>query len=398
MVIPGAPIPRALYLHYPFCEHRCHYCDFSVKRTAAPPVEEWIGAIRTELDWWFESAGWSEPIELDTVFVGGGTPSFLGPEGPAAVGELLRQRFLIDPATVEWTVEANPKTFTEEVASAWRAAGANRASLGVQAFDDEVLVWLGRLHDVRRANAAVGVAREAGFESVNIDFMFGLPETVPREIEAEVDRALALGIDHVSAYGLTIEPGTPLARRVESGRVAPARGMAYADEYRRIAGAFRAAGLIHYEVSNFASPGHECRHNWYYWNRSPYLGVGPSAHGFLPPSRVWNVFRWDRYREAVRTDVGPVAGCEVLEPDDVMLERLWLGLRTREGIDANVVEWRDALRERVTAWVEQGWVTREGNRVIATTEGWLRLDELVTEIGRDVGIDGRAPAGGNTVQ
>lgn len=398
MVIAGAPAPRALYLHYPFCEHRCHYCDFSVKRASVPPVEEWIEAIRAELDWWFEACGWSAPLELDTVFVGGGTPSFLGPEGPQRIGELLRERFLIDPETVEWTVEANPKTFTREVAGAWRAAGANRASLGVQAFDDGVLAWLGRLHDARKASAAVGVARETGFESVNIDFMFGLPKEVPREVEAEIDRALALGIDHVSAYGLTIEPRTPLARRVEAGRVRPARGEAYADEYRRIATAFRAAGLLHYEVSNFARPGHECRHNWYYWNRSPYLGVGPSAHGFLPPSRVWNAFRWDRYSEAVRTGVGPVEGREVLEPADVVLERLWLGLRTREGIDVSAEEWRDALGERLNAWVEQAWVTREGNRVTATLEGWLRLDELVADIGRDAGIGGGALAGGNTVQ
>lgn len=397
-MIRGAATPRALYLHYPFCEHRCHYCDFSVKRTTTPPTDRWVEAIGLELDWWFRESGWEAPIGVDTVFVGGGTPSFLGSDAPAMVRDVLEGRFDLDSPDLEWTVEANPKSFTHAIAEAWRRAGANRVSLGVQAFDDSVLNWLGRLHDAELAEAAVSAAKAAGYQSVSVDLMFGLPEAVERDLDAEVERAVGLGVDHVSVYGLTIEPRTPLARRVELGTVEPARGHAYAAEYRAVSRALRRAGLDHYEVSNFALPGHECRHNWYYWNRSPYLGVGPSAHGFLPPTRVWNVFRWDRYIEAVRTEDGPLEGSEELGPDDIVLERLWLGLRTRAGIDVSANEWREALERRLESWIEAGWVAREGERVVATTEGWLRLDELVAEVGRDVGVPADAHARGDTVE
>lgn len=382
-VIGGATPPHALYIHYPFCAHRCHYCDFSVKRAAVPPVDDWLACVAAELAWWFEKARWSRPIELDSVFVGGGTPSLLGAEAPGALAETLRRWFALS-GNVEWTVESNPASLTPEVATAWREAGANRLSIGVQAFDDEVLGWLGRLHDRAGAERAVRIARTAGFDNVNIDLMFGLPQSVDRDLDRELEVVLEAGIEHVSAYGLTVEPRTPLARWVELGRVSEVTPGRYASEYRQLSSALGDAGMTHYEVSNFASEGRECRHNWYYWNRSAYLGVGPSAHGFFPPFRVWNEFRWDRYREAVEGGVGPVAGYEELHGADVALERLWLGLRTREGLALGDATWGPSLGERVADWEAEGWIRRSGDRVVATGEGWLRLDELVAEIGRDM--------------
>lgn len=379
--LEDAPAPAALYVHFPFCVHRCHYCDFSVSRARTPPVEAWLDGVSAELDWWFDRTGWTTPLALDTLFVGGGTPSLLGAEGMRALRERLARRFSMGPG-IEWTAEANPASFTVELAAAWRDTGVSRVSLGVQAFDDAALAWLGRLHDASGAVAAVRAARDAGIRDVSVDLLFGLPEDIARDLDSEVACALREGVTHVSAYGLTIEPRTPLAKWVRSGRITPTPDVRYEDEYREIASRLREAGLEHYEVSNFARPGHECRHNWYYWNRAPYLGVGPSSHGFLPPNRLWNAFRWDRYRAVVSRAAGALEGWERLSVADEDLERVWLGLRTRKGLSA--AEWaRAAGGSTGTArWEETGWIERRAGRVTATLEGWLRMDAIVTDIGR----------------
>jgi oxygen-independent coproporphyrinogen-3 oxidase len=382
-VIRGAPPPRALYLHYPFCAHRCHYCDFSVKRTPTPPVAEWLESVATELAWWFSTAGWTPPVPIDSLFVGGGTPSLLGADDPVILADTLRRWFGIDD-DVEWTVESNPASLSESVAAGWRAAGANRLSIGIQALDDGALRWLGRLHDRSTALRAFEVARDAGFANVSVDLIFGLPEAVGRDLEREVESVLAAGVEHVSSYGLTVEPGTPLGRWVDVGRVTPAPARRYAAEYRRLCTAFSDAGMLQYEVSNFARDGRESRHNWYYWNRSSYLGLGPSAHGFFPPYRIWNEFRWDRYRSAIGSGAGPMAGYEELTAADEALERLWLGLRTREGLRRDEPVWSRSLEKRLAVWEAEGWIDVSGDRVVATVEGWLRLDELVAEVGRDL--------------
>jgi len=384
--LAGVPAPAALYLHFPFCVHRCHYCDFSVRRTRRPPVDAWLDAVSAELESWFARAAWRPPVPLDTIFVGGGTPSLLGADGMRGLRARLAPWFGIGNG-VEWTAEANPASFTPELAAAWRETGVNRVSLGVQSFDEGALGWLGRLHDAAGAVRAVRAARAGGIEDVNADLIFGLPEDVPRDLEDEVARAVGEGVTHVSAYGLTIEPRTPLAKWVRSGRITPAPDTSYSDEYGRLAGRLRAAGFEHYEVSNFARPGHECRHNWYYWKRAPYLGLGPSAHGFLPPFRLWNAFRWDRYRAVVSRAAGALDGWERLSAADEDLERVWLGLRTRKGLpDADWARATEGLRGP-RRWEEAGWLEHRGDRVVATVEGWLRMDAMVTEIVREENRD-----------
>jgi len=380
--LADAPVPEALYLHFPFCVHRCHYCDFSVRRSPTPPVGAWLDAVSAELEFWFGRTGWPAPAPLSTLFVGGGTPSLLGADGMRALRERLRPWFGIGEG-VEWTAEANPASFTPEIAAAWRETGVTRVSLGVQALDDGALAWLGRLHDAAGAIAALRAARHGGIADVNADLLFGLPEEIARNLDSEVARAVDEGVTHVSAYGLTIEPRTPLAKWVRSGRITPTPDAIYGDEYRYLSRGLETAGFAHYEVSNFARPGHECRHNWYYWNRAPYLGVGPSAHGFLPPYRLWNAFRWDRYRAVVSRAAGAIEGWERLSASDVELERVWLGLRTRKGLGE--AEWSRAVDglDGPRRWETAGWIERRGDRVVATVEGWLRMDAMVTEIVRE---------------
>ena len=374
----GVRPPKALYLHFPFCEHRCHYCDFSVKRAAQPPVSAWLEAIETEADWWFAVMDWEPPIVLDTLFIGGGTPSLLGSLGLVELRGLLGRWFEIDAETTEWTVEANPASFTGKRASVWRDMGVNRVSLGVQSFDDEVLTWLGRLHDRERAIAAVLEAHAAGFERISIDLIFGLPSEVERDLSKEIEEALTLDLSHISLYGLSIEARTPLAEWIRSGRVGAPSDARYADGYRLLARTLRSAGYDHYEVSNFARPGEQCRHNWYYWNRAPYLAFGPSAHGFIPPVRTWNVYRWDQYERSLRGGMGPIAGWERVSKEDEALERIWMDLRTIKGLP--VRSQTAAESDQFERWANVGWLERQGDRWVPTVEGWLRMDSMVAEI------------------
>ncbi len=241
------PAPSSLYIHFPFCAHRCHYCDFSVAPTAEVPVNEWLAGIGADLESWFAAADWDRGCPLETVFVGGGTPSLLGGPGMARLGLLLREYFDVDAAR-EWTVEANPNSLTAEVCDGWLAAGVNRLSIGVQSFSDEPLRWLGRLHDAAEAVAALRRARSSGFSNVNADLIFGLPESIERDWPAEVQQMAGLGVTHVSVYGLTAEPRTPLGRRVGLGRVHMPPDDRYVTEYLAAARTLVADGYVHYEV------------------------------------------------------------------------------------------------------------------------------------------------------
>lgn len=378
---PGEGGPAlALYVHVPFCVRRCHYCDFAVSRVKEAPVDEWLACLTRELDVRRERGELIGTPELDTIFVGGGTPSLLGARGVAALAELLARHFRWDPARVEWTLEANPGSLAGEDCRAWLRLGVNRLSLGVQSFADAALRWLGRLHDASEARAAIDRARDAGFEDLNVDLIFGLPREVARDWGRDVEEAAGRGATHVSTYGLTAETGTPLGRMVDLGRVSLADEERYEREYLEAVGRLAAAGFRAYEVSNHARPGRECRHNWHYWIGTDYLGIGPSAHSFLRGERSWNVRRWEAYRSAMRAGEDPREGRERPDGGRSRLERAWLGLRTRRGLALEEIGATPAARAAVARWEASGWARRETGRLRLTPEGWLRMDALVAEL------------------
>lgn len=369
--------PEFLYLHVPFCARRCSYCDFAVTALREPPVSAWLDAIEGELAQVVAAEGWEGPLRLQTLYVGGGTPSLLGPGAMAALRRRL-EPYLAWDDRLEWTVEANPESFDEELARDWRAAGVNRLSLGAQTFAEGALRWMGRLHGPEGPGRAVAAARAAGLENFSIDLIFGLPARLGRDWGSDLERALELEPRHISLYGLTAEPATPLGRWVNEGRERLADEEAYEAEYLEAVARLGAAGFEHYEVSNFARPGFESRHNRAYWTGAAYLGLGPGSHSFLPPRRRWNLRGWEAYRDAVLAGNSPVAETEVVTGAAARLEEVWLGLRTSAGLPRE--GWNTAQEELVRRWVEAGWaVTEAAGRVRLTPTGWLLLDRLAVE-------------------
>ena len=368
---------RNLYVHAPFCARRCCYCDFAVTVDRSPDGTRWLSAIRSELSSLQESGEATLADELETLYVGGGTPSVLDPEAVGALaGPIGRSR--MRSSDFEWTVEANPESFTDQVARGWVASGVNRISLGVQSFDSRALRWMGRLHSAEDAGEAVRRAKGAGVENLSVDLIFGLPGTVGRDWNDDVERALQLDVPHVSLYGLTVEAGTPLARFVGEGSAAPAGEARYRDEYLLAVEALSASGYEHYEVSNFARPGSMSRHNRACWRGAPYLGLGNGAHSCVGGRRWWNERDWAQYATRVEEGGDGRAGSEALSPEQRRLEGLWLALRTAKGVDPKTM--CPAAAPVLNRWRARGLAMRVGEAVRLTATGWLLLDELTLEL------------------
>lgn len=363
-----------VYFHVPFCARRCSYCDFAIAVRRETPSAAYVGTVLREWAAWLEHPVWAESPAVRTIYFGGGTPSRLDPADIAAILSRIRTDRPVEPEA-EVTLEANPDDVTPAAARAWRAAGVTRLSLGAQSFSPEALQWMHRTHDPAAIGKAVEVAREAGLADLSLDLIFALPAEVPRSWGEDLDRALALEPDHVSLYGLTTEPHTPLARWTASGRVRPADDSRYAGEYLLAHSRLGAAGFEHYEVSNAARPGRRARHNSAYWRRAAYIGLGPSAHSGFGDRRRWNLREWVEYERAVGRGEGWVAGEEVLDPTAVRLERVYLGLRMLEGVP---LEWVDEAQ--ASAWAAEGWAVLADGRLRLTAEGWLRLDALAGSV------------------
>lgn len=367
----------SIYVHAPFCARRCTYCDFAVSVRRTGDLDGWLEAI--EAEWRFvDDEGLFDVADvLDTLYVGGGTPSLLGPGAMAGLAGIVgRER--LDADGLEWTAEANPESLTSEVARGWARAGVNRISLGAQTFHDGALRWMGRLHGPDGPARAVDAARGAGIENVSVDLIFGLPASVGRSWSDDLERVLALDVPHVSLYGLTVEEGTPLGRAVRDGREPPVDEERYREEYLLAARTLTDAGYVHYEVSNFARPGAEARHNAVYWSGDPYLGLGNGAHSYAPPVRRWNTRAWERYRERVTAGCSPEESRETVDAEAGRLEEAWLGLRTRDGIPAPPAG--SESRGRVGRWIADGLAVEEEGRVRLTLEGWLLLDTLAVDL------------------
>src|SRR5438552_6073665 len=371
-----------LYLHVPFCVRRCSYCDFSIAVRKRIPAREYVEAVLGEVALLGLTDPGREPGDteghgLDTLYLGGGTPSLLPPDALATLVTSLLDAFGATPLrdAVEVTAEANPEDVTPAHATAWRRAGVNRVSLGAQSFDDNVLTWMHRSHDAARIRAAVHALRGAGIENVSLDLIFALPAELQRDWERDLELALSLDPDHLSLYGLTVEERTPLARWISRGAIAPPDDDRYAEEYLLAHVRLTASGYRFYEVSNACRDERRSRHNSAYWSGRPYLGLGPAAHSYDGRARRWNVAAWPAYARAVAAGRSPVESREVLTPQQRELERLYLALRTDAGVPRTACP-----PDRLTAWAGEGWVEVTAEAVRCTPQGWLRLDSLVRDL------------------
>jgi oxygen-independent coproporphyrinogen-3 oxidase len=311
---------------------------------------------------------------LDTVYLGGGTPSRLGGSGVARLLGIVRDRATID-ADAEITIEANPDDVTPEATEAWVAAGVNRVSLGAQSFDDEVLRWMHRTHDASQIATAVQILRAGGIDNISLDLIFSLPAHLNRSWEIDIERALELQPSHVSLYGLTVEQHTPIARWADRGTIVEGTEEKYAEEFLYAHKAMSQAGFEHYEVSNFALPNRASRHNSAYWTGVAYAGLGPSAHSFDGAYRRWNVSAYANWVRKLSAGESVVDGEEELSAENRDVEMVYCGLRTNRGLVASESDLGAA-----ETWVREGWAEVEGLRIRLTPTGWLRLDSLAADI------------------
>jgi oxygen-independent coproporphyrinogen-3 oxidase len=362
---------RHLYVHVPFCSRRCSYCDFSIAVRRRVPVDDFVDAVARELSISFSG---QEHWVLDTLYLGGGTPSRLGGEGVARLLDRIRSRVSLADAA-EVTIEANPEDVTADAVAAWRAGGVNRLSIGAQSFDDAVLTWMHRTHNAAAIPRAVDVARGAGIQNLSLDLIFALPAAIQRDWERDVALAVGLEPEHLSLYGLTIEPRTPFGRQQVRGDLTEAPEERYEREFLFAHAALTGAGFQHYEVSNFGRPGRRSRHNSAYWSGAAYAGVGPSAHEFDGTARRWNEAAYAAWLARVSADRDPIAGGELLTRDQHAAEAVYLGLRTIEGLRLNPSD-----RSRVDRWVDAGWALVTDDRAVLTPHGWLRLDGLAADL------------------
>ena len=360
-----------LYVHVPFCARRCVYCDFSIAVRPTVPVSEYLDAIAREL----AARHLESVLDLQTLYFGGGTPSKLGGDGIHRLMEIVRTRARLSP-DCEVTVEANPEDVTPWAVQQWRDAGVNRVSLGVQSFDDGVLTWMHRTHDAAASRRAIATLADEGIENVSVDLIFAMPDVLQRSWRSDLDAALATGVPHLSVYGLTIEPHTPLGRWVARRVVNESPEEGFEEQFLEAHDALTAAGFEHYEVSNFGRPGFHSRHNWAYWRRKSYAGVGPSAHEFDGTVRRWNASAYADWAAKLGRGEPVTIGAETLEPEQVIAEGVYLTLRTNGGLLLAGEE-----GEFVDRWSSAGWIeVGSDSRLRLTPSGWLRLDTLAADL------------------
>jgi oxygen-independent coproporphyrinogen-3 oxidase len=364
--------PRHVYVHVPFCARRCSYCDFSIAVRRDVPVDEYLAALDAELRIRF---GDQPAVTVDSIYFGGGTPSRLGGEGLARALATV-ERYFPRTSGAEVTAEVNPEDVDARAVDAWRSAGINRLSLGSQSFDDRVLTWMHRTHDARAIGDAVRMSRAAGFDNLSLDLIFALPDALERDFSQDVETLLALKPDHVSLYGLTVEPATPLGRWVKRGTAVEQPEEGYESDFLTAHRLLAAEGFEHYEVSNYAKPGLRARHNGAYWTGVPYVGLGPAAHGFDGEVRRWNQRAYAVWRDTALGGADPIDDSERLTEANRLAESVYLGLRTDGGLviangDLGVI----------APWIEAGWVRLDvDGRLRCTPEGWLRLDAIAAAL------------------
>ena len=371
-----------LYIHVPFCVRKCRYCDFySIADLSA--VDAYMDALIAEMQ--MRAAGFKDAV-FDTVYLGGGTPSVLGPGRTGRVLEAAAKHFHILPGA-EITLEANPGTLEARSLAQYRSAGVTRINIGVQSFNDANLSFLGRIHCASQAADALRAAEKAGFSDIGMDLIYGLPGQGRDSWQKDLEAAAGFCPAHVSCYMLTYEPGTRLAADNNAGRTKPLSEDRVSAMFVQAQDLFAEKGYQHYEISNFAvHRAKRSRHNQKYWNNASYLGLGPAAHSYTEPDRFWNHADLSRYIRDLSAGRLPMAASERLTGSQMMLEAVYLGLRQSDGIDMALLEkrfnrdFRQMFGSVIRRFEETGHMRTSHNRCRLTSRGMLFLDSIAAEM------------------
>lgn len=373
----------SLYLHIPFCHTRCHYCDFNTYAGMLPLREPYVRALLAEIALAGDLARRADGSvrRARTIFFGGGTPSLLHVPQIAHLLDTCHAAFAVDPGA-EITLEANPGTLNQEHLLGLRAAGVNRLSMGAQSFDAGLLTKLGRIHSPLEITQAVQYARAAGFTSINLDFMFGLPDQTMQHWRETLDQALALRPEHLSLYSLIIEEGTAFYDWAQEGRITPGDEDLCADMYEYADELLQEAGYENYEISNWALPGHQSEHNLTYWRNLPYLGLGAGAHSFFHGRRFSNVLAPLQYIQLLKAGRRPEAESETIDRTQQMSETAFLAFRTAAGLHLPTFEQR--FDEPFARFVGDRLRLVEQAGLIERQDEWVRLSKRGRLLGNEV--------------
>jgi oxygen-independent coproporphyrinogen-3 oxidase len=370
------PPPAGLYIHVPFCTSVCPYCDFAVTIAGEDRRAAWGRGVLAEA-----AMHADQGLEFDTIYFGGGTPSSLDPRSFSQILAGLRERLPVrDDAWIH--VEINPEDVTSDNIACWRDLGVRFVSLGVQSFDDSDLEFMGRRHSGACAADAATELLASGFHTVSVDLIYGLPGQTAEGWLAQLERAVTLGVHHLSCYQLTFHEGTVFGRRLERGRISELPEDEQADLFFLTHTTLADAGLPAYEVSNFARDGHRSHHNQKYWNHTPYLGLGPSAHSWVGGVRWWNIAKLRRWQRRVDSGRPPVDGREHPTPAQLALEALMLGLRSSDGVDVRRVRELSGIDlcaenlDTMSAFEAAGHLTGDDEVIRPTLSGMAIADTI----------------------
>ena len=369
--------PLGLYIHIPFCEKKCFYCDFySIENHSQR--NEFVAALIKEIS--LASISGRRQM-VDTIFLGGGTPSLLTPTEVETIIDAIHRHFEVT-ANLEFTIECNPGTVDTKYLSDYRGLGINRISFGVQSFFDDELAFLSRIHNSQEAISAVEEARGAGFDNINIDLMYALPSQTTARLLSNLETGMKLRPTHLSAYALIVEPGTPLFAAVSKGDIKPSEDDTEAAMYETVMNFMAGKGYDHYEISNYSLPGFQCRHNLKYWDVGNYIGFGPSAHSHLDDQRWWNISSLNGYLARLGNNELPISSTEILSPSQKHDEFIFLNLRQGK-LDLRVLRARFGMtleRDFLSGMMEAGYCTTADDTLKLTAKGFTVCDEIAGEI------------------
>jgi putative oxygen-independent coproporphyrinogen III oxidase len=368
---------KAAYIHIPFCHHICHYCDFNKVFMKGQPVDEYLQSLEKEMQLTVKG----DPSVLETVFVGGGTPTALNEMQLEKLVVAIQNQLRVDKNT-EYTFEANPGDLSKEKLAILKDAGVNRLSFGVQTFNDELLKRIGRSHRAKDVFESIDNAKAAGFENISVDLIYSLPGQTKKDVIESIHTALSLGLVHYSGYSLIIEPKTVFYNLMQKGKLTIPGEDAEAEMYETLMEQMELHGLHQYEISNFAVPGFESRHNLTYWNNEEYYGFGAGAHSYVNGMRQSNYGPLKKYMEPLAKDELPIMDAHQVSREEKIEEEMFLGLRKTEGVSVRHFQEKfneDPLilfEKQISEWSQKGLLKTDKERILLTRQGRLLGNEV----------------------